>query len=329
MSVEDKAVNVLENYELKVLRTWKGRGAILFETNSGTKILKEYTGPKEKVLLQDTLIHHLKKEGFPNVDAFEKNKEGDIVTIDVDKKAYIVKDYLEGKECNIWDTAECKMAVAHLAGLHLAMQMNTEKECILLPIAQLAREYEKHNKELKRIKNFIRAKGQKTDFEVYLLQHYDYFYEQALMAYKQIIQVDWSPLYQEVRRAGSLCHGDYQYHNILISSNGISVINFEKYVLDCQIRDLYLFMRKILEKNGWPELFGKEILAAYEEIKPLTELEKKQLYFRLWYPEKFWKIVNFYYNSGKSWIPMRHMDKLQKLITQETAKEQFLNSFLF
>lgn len=325
--MDDRAVSVLENYEWKVLRTWKGRGSILFETNQGTKILKEYTGPTEKVILQDVLIHHIKECGIEDVDAFEKNKEGEIISYDRDKKAYTVKEYLEGRDCNIWEPEECCAAVTHLARLHGAMEMNNEKECILLPVAQLRREYEKHNKELKRIRNFIRGKGQKTDFEIFLMQHYDYFYEQAVEISQEVEEQDWSPLYEEVQRKGTLCHGDYQYHNIRMGEKEIGVINFEKYILDVQIRDLYLFMRKVLEKNKWDEKMGDRILNAYESLRPLNELERKQLNYRLAYPEKFWKIVNFYYNSGKSWIPMRHMEKLQKLIQQEAVKKQFLKNF--
>ena len=43
MNVNDRCVSLLENYELEVLRTFKGRGAILCETNMGTMILKEYS----------------------------------------------------------------------------------------------------------------------------------------------------------------------------------------------------------------------------------------------------------------------------------------------
>lgn len=71
---------------------------------------------------------------------------------------------------------------------------------------------------------------------------------------------------------------------------------------------------------------GNHILEAYESVRSLNKLELRQLWYRLTYPEKFWKIVNFYYNSGKSWIPMRHMDKLQKLILQEPVKKQFLEN---
>ena len=39
--VNDRAVSVLENYEIEVLRTWKGRGDMLCESDKGLLILKE------------------------------------------------------------------------------------------------------------------------------------------------------------------------------------------------------------------------------------------------------------------------------------------------
>ena len=44
--MSDRSANVLENYEIEVLRTWKGRGAVLCETGQGILILKEYAGYK-------------------------------------------------------------------------------------------------------------------------------------------------------------------------------------------------------------------------------------------------------------------------------------------
>ena len=42
--MNDRAVELLEQYEIEVLHTKKGRGAILCDTSQGTLILKEYTG---------------------------------------------------------------------------------------------------------------------------------------------------------------------------------------------------------------------------------------------------------------------------------------------
>ena len=108
---------------------------------------------------------------------------------------------------------------------------------------------------------------------------------------------------------------------------GMAVVNFEKCVWDNPVRDLYLFMRKLLEKSGWSQELGTLLLDTYRRERPLQPEDCRQLYFRLLYPEKFWKIANFYYNSGKAWIPGRNMDKLEKLLAQEQEKIRFLENF--
>ena len=57
-----------------------------------------------------------------------------------------------------------------------------------------------------------------------------------------------------------------------------------------------------------------------------SDRDYRQLYYRLAYPEKFWKIVNFYYNTGKAWIPGRNMEKIEKLFAQEREKQLFLEN---
>ena len=124
------------------------------------------------------------------------------------------------------------------------------------------------------------------------------------------------------------CHGDFQHHNLLCCRDGFAVINFEKYLLDNPVRDLYLFLRKLLEKNSWSPSLALSILTAYETQRTLSDQDRRQLYYRFAYPEKFWKIVNFYYNSGKAWIPGRNREKLENLLRQEEEKKAFLDSVL-
>ena len=100
----------------------------------------------------------------------------------------------------------------------------------------------------------------------------------------------------------------------------------KKYILDSPIRDLSLFFRKMMEKNNWREELGQQILQSYQKQKPLSENDRIQLYYRLSYPEKFWKIVNFYYNSSKVWIPEKNREKLEKILKQEEEKSRFLKS---
>ena len=35
--------------------------------------------------------------------------------------------------------------------------------------------------------------------------------------------------------------------------------------------------------------------------------------------------MNFYYNSGKAWIPGKNQEKLERVIEQEKGKQRFLD----
>lgn len=333
--VNDRAVSVLENYDIDVLRTWKGRGAILCDSNKGLLILKEYVGPKDKIFFQDALLNSIKKQGFYMVESILKSKDGELVVYDQDKMPYILKTYFDGRECNIRDTKECIQAVKTLACLHNASDMPGFQGSYDDIGFKIDKEYEKHNKELRKVRKFLREKSQKTNFEIFLLKHYDYFFDLALQVTEEVRFYLRETPSAHGKKSCIVCHGDYQYHNILVlngsaaaqTNNTFAVINFEKCVRDNPVRDLYLFMRKLLEKSNWSEELGMTLLEAYSSERAMSAEDYIQLYYRLIYPEKFWKIVNFYYNSGKAWIPGRNLEKLEKLLEQEQDKVKFLENY--
>ena len=61
--------------------------------------------------------------------------------------------------------------------------------------------------------------------------------------------------------------------------------------------------------------------------KQLSKDEKKYLYARLLYPERFWKIANAYVNKRKSLPPRRQLEKLNALVAIEDARIKFLGLF--
>ena len=167
----------------------------------------------------------------------------------------------------------------------------------------------------------MKTKSQKLDFEILLMQNYTYFFEQALQIEEEMQNFSALPV------PSGICHGDYQYHNILIEQEQAFLINFEKCAIGDMTRDLGLFLRKILEKTSWQEKLAFQLIEEYEKVRPLAHAEKIHLYGRLAYPEKFWKIANFYYNSGKAWIPMKNMEKLYRLLDLEEEKKTFLEHY--
>lgn len=321
--MNDRAVSLLDNYDIEVLRTWKGRGAILCETGRGTLIFKEYLGSRDKVNFQEALLKHVRKKSNLQVEDIIRAKDGALLVEDQDGIAYLLKTWFDGRECNVRDMEECKLAVRTLARMHLVSNLcGTDIPAGKVPF-QIDKEFDKHNKELKRVKKFLKEKSQKSDFELKLMQTYDYFLNNAL----QITEELRFFLNGLKDKTVFVCHGDYQYHNIILSCGKMSLINFEKCVIDNPVRDLYLFMRKLLEKSNWSEAVGNELVSAYIEERQMSSADHTQLYYRLAYPEKFWKIVNFYYNSGKAWISGKNLEKLEKLISQEKDKQRFLADY--
>lgn len=318
--MNDRSVGLLDNYDIEVLRTWKGRGAILCETREGILILKEYGGHREKAAFQDALLRHVQEMGFKNVENILKNKEQELLTQDQDGCFYILKTYFDGRECNVRDMDECRQAVKVLAKLHNASSMeDVAAEGGAPHFAYM--DFEKHNKELRRVRKYLKDRGQKTDFEIFLKSNYDYFFNLALQITEELRAFGR----EDKRRF--VCHGDYQYHNILVCGDEMNLVNFEKCVIDSPVRDLYLFMRKLLEKGNWSESIGFDLVNSYDKVRPMEKEEFSQLYYRLAYPEKFWKIVNFYYNSGKAWIPGKNLEKLKRVTEQEKDKQAFLEKF--
>lgn len=325
--MNDRAAGLLEKYEIEVLHTRKGRGAILCDTDKGCLIFKEYAGNEERISMQNRLLEHINGMSSVQAETIIPTKEGTLLVRDNDSVQYILKTYKEGRECNIYDKSECMEAVRLLAKLHQCMELSVEeqKDIIFFPFSQ-QKEYEKHNKELKKVRKYLQQRGQKTWFEIRLQNTFDYFLEQALQVtcewsqYADACQVD------ERQGPRIFCHGDYQYHNLLKSEGSWYIVNFEKCLPDSPMRDLYLLMRKLLEKSNWSIPMGRELLEAYERERQISAIDRIDLYYRLFYPEKFWKIVNFYYNSGKAWIPERNREKLEKVIAQEKEKQLFLDA---
>ena len=116
------------------------------------------------------------------------------------------------------------------------------------------------SQELKRARNFMKSKRRKTDFERCTLSNFSMFFEQARQAVEGM-----GHLSQDFDTVSScLCHGDLDQHHILIEEKSVAVIEYHKMHLGDQMRDLYHFVRKVMEKHEWDQELGLELLTAYE-----------------------------------------------------------------
>lgn len=324
--MNDRTVGILEQYDLSVERTWKGRGAILFETKDGIYILKEYKGALSRLACIAGRLQKIRENGYGDIEEIIPNKEGEFYSVDYYRTTYIVKRYFEAKECNIREKKECLRGMGALGKLHKAMEGITVEDPVRVEGLPLLYELQKRNTELKRVRRYLHNKGQKSDFERFLQEHYDCFFEKAMETVEQLEKEDVNVWQKKIENNQTYCHGDYQYHNILMDNNHAYIINFEKMTLDNPIKDVYFYSRKLLEKNNWDLSLGRELIGTYNEERNLQKEDLLQLKYRFLYPEKFWKIVNYYYNSPKAWISYKNTEKLETVLLQEERKEAWIHT---
>lgn len=361
--MEDRNQEVFRQYNIKIYNTYRTRGAFILETDKGLKLLKNFESSKNRVEFENTLLEYLASQNYPYIDSYVKNAVNEIITEDSIGNKYVLKNWFPGEECNLRDEADVADAATNLAMLHSLLRdvPLTEDQVQHNSYVDLTDIFDKRNRELKRVRSYIREKKKKNEFEMCYMNCYDEFYEQALEATRILNSSNYSDLLRKAIEHKCVCHGNYTYHNIIMiksarlgydklgqtgydnwirndkrealsaaginkkaGNSSLAVTNFDKACVGVQIMDLYLFVRKVMEKNDWDLDLGSMILDTYSNILNIEKEEQKLLHVLLLYPEKFWKITNFYFNSKKSWVPQRNIQKLIGIQEQVDRKRQFL-----
>ena len=322
MSLYDYGLSTLAQYELTADRSARTRGALLCYTSQGLLILREFHGSEKKLKKQQELLLHLKECGM-NTDYFLQNTQESLVSKDKDQMAFTLQHWYEGRECDTKSRDDIIKSVRTLARLHILMKMEPVEE---YRERSLRDEYLRHNQELRKIRKFIRKKGASSVFEKDYLASVEWFLQRAQYAVELLDETEYDSLREKVWREGQVCHGEYNQHNVLMlkgEDETAAVTNFGHWNFDIQMADLYRFMRKILEKYNWNLNLAQEMLWEYHRIRPISKAEWQNLRVRFTYPEKYWKLANYYYSHKKVWISEKNVEKLQNLIRQRENWKDF------
>lgn len=327
-AMRDYGISVLEQYDMHVNSTRRIRGAVLCDTDQGLFLLKESSRQAARINALAEIYTMLQEQGFEMTDHPVRNKEGEYVTTAEDGTTYLLKKWYAGRECDIRKESEMKEAAKILAKIHLILR--GKEGVIRWECEGLEKEYERHNRELRKVRAFVRGRSVKGEFERLFLQSFEQMYEQAETALLRLQASQIGSLEEEAKKEGQMIHGEYNYHNILICQDQVAVTGFERARRGVQLEDLYYFLRKSLEKHKFDERMGYQIIRAYDGVIPLKRTEREYLAVRLSYPDKFWKLSNSYYHSNKAWIPEKNVEKLKACVSASEEKKRFLkNIFAF
>lgn len=329
--MKEYELEVLDEYDVEVRSTRRIRGAFFCDTNEGTMLLKETKiSARRAPLLYEILNYLEKQEGF-RVDTPVFTKSGELLCTGRDGTKYMLKKWFAGRECEVKREADVVEAARHLARLHQSFVWRERNDSVdeeNIPFTGRAPEEEalRHNRELKKVRAFIRDRVSKSQFEYLFLENFERMYDLAERVTERLQSGACRGLYSECIEKRALIHGDYNYHNVLMVSYIPAVTNFEHFRIDIQAQDLYYFLRKVMEKHQWNEQLGMRMLNAYEAVRPLNSAEREYIALNLAYPEKFWKTASSYYHSNKAWIPEKSVEKLKLSAQQSEEKLRFIEN---
>jgi len=322
--MEDKISDLLAQYDLVVYRAGRVKGAWILETDRGLKSLGGCSYSEGKVAFEQKVKLLAAEHGFPALDLYVENKERGFLVQGPYNEQFVMRDWFYGDECDAKNKEHVLQAVETLARLHNCMNglsLSSEEQtfCMQQRVPELL---ERRNKELRRVRTYIRSKKQKTVFEQNFLAQFDSQAARAEEAFALLDNESYERYYCSRIAEGCVLHGNFTHHSvILLSEKNTAVIGFDKAETGIQIQDFYQLFRKIMEKWDWDVSLGDSMLEAYQKIRPVPQEEWQLLQVMLIYPEKFWKVANRYYNNRKSWIPEKNMQKLLQTMEQAEQKE--------
>lgn len=330
--MDDRYDEVLEKYDFSVSKMSRARGAMVLWTDKGIKLLCETHASAGRLVWENKVKNHLKENGFERIDTFVINMDQTISTLSRNGVRYLVKDWFNGRECDLCNLSEVRLAASNLARLHISLQkarfeageniVSERAGASAVEGTAATKEdtlaiFVKHNRELNHIRNYLKGKKFRNEFESRLLSAYPELYGQANESVEGIKNISLGEV--------NIIHGSYTYHNVIMCEDGIATTSFDKCTYGYKLMDLYYFLRKTMEKNDWKEPYGMAVLEGYDEVYTLENYEKQALACLLAYPEKFWKLASHYMNGKKTWLSVKNMEKLELILAQMEARQDFIS----
>ncbi len=329
--MEEKQAALLSQYELDIYRAGRVKGAWLLETDQGLKLFGNCPFSEGKLVFEQKVKQHAVEHGFPETDGYVPTKEGKYLVQGPYNEFFAMRDWFLGEECDAQKAEHVLEAAATLARLHNSLTGVTlsEEELAFCLQPKATALLEKRNRELRRVRAYIRSKKQKSGFEQKFLNQFEMQYAQAEQAAGLLNEEEYEAYYRKAAEDGTMLHGNFTHHSVLLTGKKTAVTGFQKASVGIQIHDFYQLFRKVMEKWDWDAALGQAMLNAYEQIRPIPQQEKSLLIVLLSYPEKFWKVANQYYNNRKSWIPEKNMQKLIQTMEQARKKEETIRALFF
>jgi len=321
-----RELNSLFDFNIHNITFQKNLNRYILDTNIGKKIMSKIKLSPNRILFVHGAKLHLYKNGFTNTDIYTCTVFNEPYAT-IQGSNYVITDSIDGNNCDFSDPGQMASVVSALASLHKASKSYIPPlsafACSNLSMLPLI--LEKRLSEIRKVKK-LSQKGN-SKFDILVSKHIDYFYKSGLAAINMLSSSNYNLLTEKARAEKNFCHNDFSYNNVLHKDGNVMVTNFELCGYELKTYDLINIIRRKMRKCNWDINEAEYMIRKYTSIEPLTIDEFIIMKILFKFPQKFWRIINQYYNSRHSWSENHYCTKLQQVIDEIEPLEIFLDNF--
>lgn len=265
-------------------------------------------------------MRHLEDNGFPQIIAFEIPRNGEPY-IRYKNDVYSLAPFLTLRQSDYDNPAELTEAARLLAKMHLASQ-GYRPPASWNPQYFWGRWPRRLTEKIQHLYAFratLAHKPEWDEFDRLFAWHYPYYFRQAQDALQLLLASDYQRLMFREQARNGFCHHDFEYHNVLISTeNQYYVIDFDYLLCDTHLHDLASLLIRAGKRSTWEEVRRERVLKAYHEVYPLSPAEIEVIRVMMYFPQAFWQVAYARYFEKQPWP----LERFTEVIAHKTAYER-------
>lgn len=317
-------------FDVKIQSIKPSKGVYRLKTNKGIKCLKRINYGIQKLYFVYGAKEHLIKNGFPNVDRYCLNIDGEPFAL-VNEDIYTLSNWIEGRECDFHNIDEVKKAAKNLALMHIASKNYEppENSKLKTDLGRWPYLMDKRVRSFDKMRNIIRKKkNKKSEFDLEYIKNYEFYKELGKRAIKVLEDSKYNELCAIAEEEKGFCHHDYTFHNIIIeNSDKYNIIDFDYCKRELRAYDISVFLGKVLKRVNWDFEYGSAILESYNSVSTLSKDEYRVILAFLLFPERFWRASNRYYYNEVNYLQNTFVKKINKLSDERDGYIKFIEQF--
>lgn len=323
--MKDKIDKIVNDFNCRLIRNIPVNQYHVVHTDKGIFYLKKIANISRILFIHD-IKENLVRKGFDNIDRYRViNKKP---YIQHDENSYVMTRWISGKKCNYDNDNELEQAGEYLAKFHNLSRgiISFASNELTSSMGKLQKVYLDRCEDYLYMKSLIKMRSVKSSVDDLFLNNIDILYEMGIESVKMLQKNGYFDICKKEGAARTVCHGDYNYKNIIIDEKGkLNIINFDNCRFGLRCYDLACLIVSALNRFNWDFQKVLEIFEAYNSVRKLEEIEYKIMFSFIQFPQDIWEITTRYYYEEYDIFK----DKYYRILKDKMEKLQYKIDFLY